>query len=216
MEAAHQHLDMPQGQQPWVLIVERRWCRDRPPDEMQVHQRAAAEHDAFYLILLEQAVHSLAHAVAARVHGVAGLFGQHLGEAGETARHAEDVVVERPAVGERAGRGRIETVDQVRATTEGAEACASTEILAERHEIRVDTMNAMKAAKCEPRRHHLIEDEEGAGLRCRFAQGAEEAAVSRNTAAATHHRFYDDGGQIVAKFLDETYGSLDIVVVREG
>src|SRR5690606_12632890 len=48
------------------------------------------------------------------------------------------------------------------------------------------------------------------------AQGAEEAAVSRNTAAATHHRFYDDGGQIVAKFLDETYGSLDIVVVREG
>ena len=56
--------------------------------------------------------------------------------------------------------------------------------------------------------HHLVEDEEGAEAAGEVAQGSEERALGGDHAGRAHHRFDDDGGDLVAALGDDALGGL--------
>ncbi len=78
----------------------------------------------------------------------------------------------------------------------------------------------MPCASCNPpgreaRGHHLVEDQNGAGLARQRAQIGEELAGCRDAAAAAEHRLDEDRGEIAPVRRDEGAGAGDVVVFAD-
>ena len=110
---------------------------------------------------------------------------------------------------------RVEPLHQVAAAAERAKAHAAADIFAERRQVRVDAVHLLQAARREARGHHLVEDQDRAGLARQRAQIGEELAGRRDAAAAAQHRLDQDGREVVLVRRDQRPHRLDVVIGAE-
>ncbi|MDT4833224.1 hypothetical protein FQZ97_668170 [compost metagenome] len=107
---------------------------------------------------------------------------------------------------------RVELRHHVRAPTEGAKRHAAADVLAQRREVGPDAQPVRQTMRPQPRRHHLVEDQQRPDPRGPVAQCLQEVAPPRNAAARALHRLDQDGGDVRAVRVDLHARRIGVVV----
>ena len=115
-------------------------------------------------------------------------------------------------MGQRVLAARIEPRHDAGRAAEGAEGQAAAEILAERGHVRDHAVLALEAGTAEPGRHHLVENQNGAGIVGEPSEAVQKIAVGRYRPAAAGHRLDQDGGNFACTVADRSERLLQIVV----
>ena len=179
---------------------------------MDVEQRADTCHLHRRAPLGGDLAETLSQRIAQGVDAHRRLGGEHLGQPREPAGHGEDIVVERPGMGNRIRPVGIEMRHHLALAAEGAEAGAAAEIFPEGGHVRGDAQPALQPRRREPGSHHLVEDEDDAERRAFLAQHLEEFRRAGDAAAAALHGLHDDGRQLLGMAAHQRAGPLDVVV----